>query len=172
MHGAIQLVLQVGVAGGQAFQVIVTVLLAFSGDESHFEADMRKINYMTDTQQQEYERMRSLLNDHHHVLYYVTEGDTPEAALTANEESLADSMSAAVTKKFSPLGACAAFSAAAVSTTCAVRMVLPTATNVSLPNAAPERTKLGTSRSSHRIVSAGLTMQAAAPPTATKNPAP
>ena len=69
--------------------IVVTVLLAFSGGESHFEADMRKINYMTDTQQQEYERMRGLLNDHHHVLYYVTEGDTPEAALTANEESLA-----------------------------------------------------------------------------------
>ena len=51
--------------------IVVTVLLAFSGDESHFEADMRKINYMTDTQQQEYERMRGLLNDHHHVLYFL-----------------------------------------------------------------------------------------------------
>ena len=68
--------------------LLLTVVLSFFAGDSAFEADMSRINYMTDAQRQDFARLRAMLSDNQHVLYYVTEGATPDAALETNEHSL------------------------------------------------------------------------------------
>ncbi|MDR2041215.1 MAG: 1-acyl-sn-glycerol-3-phosphate acyltransferase, partial [Tannerella sp.] len=66
--------------------LLLTLFFGFFSSGSRFETDMQRINYMTDSQQQEYQRMMNLLNKNHHILYFVTEGDDPEGALERNEQ--------------------------------------------------------------------------------------
>ena len=72
-----------------AIVLLLTLVLSFFAGDSSFEADMRNINYMTDAQKADFARLRAMMNDNRHVLYYVTEGATPDSALEANEHSLA-----------------------------------------------------------------------------------
>jgi len=69
--------------------VFLTILLSFFSDGSSFEADMARINYMTDAHRKDFAHLRAMLSENQHILYYVTEGATPDSALEANEQSLA-----------------------------------------------------------------------------------
>ena len=66
--------------------LLLTVVLAFFSKNSRFETTMQKINYMTDSQQKEYQRMMDLLNENQHVMYYVTQAEHLNDALEANEQ--------------------------------------------------------------------------------------
>ena len=55
--------------------LLLTLILAFFSKDTHFETNMQKINYMTATQQNEYQRMMDILNQNQHVMYYVTDGE-------------------------------------------------------------------------------------------------
>ena len=66
----------------------LTVFFGFFSGDSRFETDMRKINYMTSSQQRAFDKMTGLLHDHRHVMYYVTEGGSLEEALQAAERQL------------------------------------------------------------------------------------
>jgi 1-acyl-sn-glycerol-3-phosphate acyltransferase len=68
--------------------ILLTVFFSFFSGDSRFETDMRKINYMTVSQKKSFEKMMGLLNDNQHVMYYVTEGKDPGAALEANEKAM------------------------------------------------------------------------------------
>ena len=63
----------------------LTLILAFFSTDTRFETTMQKINYMTDSQQNEYQRMMELLNGNQHVMYYVTDGEQLNQALETNE---------------------------------------------------------------------------------------
>ncbi|MDR2920982.1 MAG: 1-acyl-sn-glycerol-3-phosphate acyltransferase [Tannerella sp.] len=65
--------------------LLLTLILSFFSGNSQFETNMQNINYMTDAQQKEYQRMMELLNQSQQVVYYVTEGKDMEQALEANE---------------------------------------------------------------------------------------
>ncbi|MDR3260644.1 MAG: 1-acyl-sn-glycerol-3-phosphate acyltransferase [Tannerella sp.] len=65
--------------------VLLTLFFSFFSGDARFETNMQKINYMTASQQKEYQRMMELLNTNRHILYYVTEGDDLNRALEANE---------------------------------------------------------------------------------------
>jgi len=65
--------------------LLLTVILAFFSRDSQFETNMQNINYMTDTQQNEYQYMTSLLNTNRHIIYYVTEQENLDRALETNE---------------------------------------------------------------------------------------
>ncbi|MDR1103370.1 MAG: 1-acyl-sn-glycerol-3-phosphate acyltransferase [Tannerella sp.] len=66
--------------------LLLTLFFGFFSSGSRFETDMQRINYMTDAQQKEYQRMMSLLNGNRHILYFVTEGDGLDDALERNEQ--------------------------------------------------------------------------------------
>ncbi|MDR0794887.1 MAG: 1-acyl-sn-glycerol-3-phosphate acyltransferase [Tannerella sp.] len=66
--------------------LLLTVVLGFFSPDTHFETNMQGINYMTDSQQKEYQRMMDILNKNQHVMYYVTEGENPNQALETNEQ--------------------------------------------------------------------------------------
>ncbi|MDR3194461.1 MAG: 1-acyl-sn-glycerol-3-phosphate acyltransferase [Tannerella sp.] len=66
--------------------LLLTVFFGFFSPGARLETDMQKINYMTGEQQEEYQRMMTLLNRSRHILYCVAEGDSLEQALEANEE--------------------------------------------------------------------------------------
>ncbi|MDR3268750.1 MAG: 1-acyl-sn-glycerol-3-phosphate acyltransferase [Tannerella sp.] len=66
--------------------LLLTVFFGFYSSGSRFETDMQKINYMSDSQKKEYQRMMELLNENRYILYYVTEGDDPDQALENNEK--------------------------------------------------------------------------------------
>lgn len=68
--------------------LLLTLVFSFFSSNSKFETNMQKINYMTDSQQKEYQRMMELLNQSRHVVYYVTEGKDLEQALEANETNM------------------------------------------------------------------------------------
>jgi 1-acyl-sn-glycerol-3-phosphate acyltransferase len=76
--------------------ILLTVFFGFFAGDSRFETDMRKINYMTPSQQESFGKMMGLLNKNQHVVYFVAEGKEPEDALVVNEkyapllQSLAD----------------------------------------------------------------------------------
>ena len=65
--------------------LLLTLILGFFSKDTHFETNMQKINYMTDLQQKEYQRMMELLNRNQHVMYYVTDGEQLNQALEENE---------------------------------------------------------------------------------------
>jgi 1-acyl-sn-glycerol-3-phosphate acyltransferase len=67
--------------------ILLTVFFSFFSGDSRFEADMRKINYMTASQKESFDKMMGLLNGDRHVMYYVTEGRDLEEALEANEKN-------------------------------------------------------------------------------------
>ena len=66
--------------------LLLTVILAFFSKDSRFETNMQNINYMTDAQQKEYQRMTELLNRNQHIMYYVTEQEYLNSALETNEQ--------------------------------------------------------------------------------------
>jgi 1-acyl-sn-glycerol-3-phosphate acyltransferase len=68
--------------------LLLSVFFSFFSGGSRFETNMQKINYMTGEQQQEYQRMMTLLNQSRHTLYYVTEGEELEQTLEHNEALL------------------------------------------------------------------------------------
>ena len=70
------------------FVVLLTVVLSFFSGDSRFETDMQKINYMTSSQKESFEKMMGLMNKNQHVMYYVTEGENMESALEANEKNM------------------------------------------------------------------------------------
>ena len=72
-----------------AVVILLTIVLSFFAGDSSFEADMHSINYMTPEHRADFARLRAMMNDNRHVLYYVTEGATTDAALEANERSIA-----------------------------------------------------------------------------------
>jgi 1-acyl-sn-glycerol-3-phosphate acyltransferase len=65
--------------------LVLTLFFGFFSSGARFETNMQNINYMTDAQQKEYQRMMELLNANRHVLYCTTEGETLDQALQANE---------------------------------------------------------------------------------------
>ena len=65
--------------------LLLTLFFCFFSGNTKFETNMQKINYMTDSQQKEYQRMMELLNKNQHIIYYVTEGEGLNEALEANE---------------------------------------------------------------------------------------
>lgn len=65
--------------------LLLTLFFGFFSSGSRFETDMQRINYMTDSQQKEYQRMMNLLNRNQHILYFVTEGEDLDGALERNE---------------------------------------------------------------------------------------
>ena len=67
--------------------VVLTVVLSFFSGDSRFETDMQKINYMTTSQKEAFNKMMGLMNKNQHVMYYVTEGESLPAALEANERN-------------------------------------------------------------------------------------
>ncbi|MDR1675852.1 MAG: 1-acyl-sn-glycerol-3-phosphate acyltransferase [Tannerella sp.] len=66
--------------------LLLTLFFGFFSSGSRFETDMQRINYMTDSQQKEYQRMMNLLNKNRHILYFVAEGDDLDGALERNEQ--------------------------------------------------------------------------------------
>ena len=66
--------------------LLLTVLFCFFSTNSRFETNMQNINYMTDTQQKEYQRMMELLNKNQYVMYFVTEQEELNQALETNEQ--------------------------------------------------------------------------------------
>jgi 1-acyl-sn-glycerol-3-phosphate acyltransferase len=68
--------------------VLLTIFFGFFSGDTRFETNMQKINYMTDSQKVSFEKMMNLLNDSHHIMYYVTEGKDLETALVANENQM------------------------------------------------------------------------------------
>jgi 1-acyl-sn-glycerol-3-phosphate acyltransferase len=68
--------------------ILLTVFFSFFSGDSRFETDMRKINYMTASQRNAFDKMTGLLNGNQHVMYYVTEGRNLEEALEANERNM------------------------------------------------------------------------------------
>jgi 1-acyl-sn-glycerol-3-phosphate acyltransferase len=68
--------------------VALTVFFAFFRGDSLFEMDMQKINYMTDSQKNAFQKMMGVLNDNKHVIYYISEGKTLDEALEINEAAM------------------------------------------------------------------------------------
>jgi 1-acyl-sn-glycerol-3-phosphate acyltransferase len=68
--------------------LLLTVVLGFFSTHTHFETNMQNINYMTDSQQEEYRRMMDLLNENRHVMYFVSEGENLNRALETNESMI------------------------------------------------------------------------------------
>lgn len=68
--------------------VLITVVLSCFHNADLFNADMQSINYMTPVQRQRMKKMLELTQGSQHVMYYVSEGATPEEALQHYEASL------------------------------------------------------------------------------------
>ena len=68
--------------------ILLTLFFSFFSGDSRFETDMQKINYMTSSQKQAFDKMMGLLNKNQHVMYFVTEGDDLESALEASEREM------------------------------------------------------------------------------------
>ena len=68
--------------------LLLTLFFGFFSGDTHFETNMQKINYMTDSQKKSFEKMMNLLNNNQHVMYYVTESNDLESALEANENQI------------------------------------------------------------------------------------
>jgi 1-acyl-sn-glycerol-3-phosphate acyltransferase len=66
--------------------LLLTVILAFFSNDTRFETNMQNINYMSETQQKEYQRMMEILNKNQHIMYYVTGQDNLNRALETNEQ--------------------------------------------------------------------------------------
>ena len=68
--------------------VVLTIFFGFFSGDTRFETNMQKINYMSESQKESFEKMMGLLNDNLHVMYYVSEGSDLESALEANEKNM------------------------------------------------------------------------------------
>ncbi|MDR0713977.1 MAG: MMPL family transporter [Bacteroidales bacterium] len=67
--------------------LLLSVVFAFLSLDTQFETDMQAINYMTDTQQADFREMVATLNNDGETVYFVSEGATPDEALTAYEQA-------------------------------------------------------------------------------------
>ncbi|MDR1667217.1 MAG: 1-acyl-sn-glycerol-3-phosphate acyltransferase [Bacteroidales bacterium] len=67
--------------------VLLSVVFGFLSLNTHFETNMQTINYMTDAQRAEFEETIASLNNGGETVYFVSEGATPDEALTAYEQA-------------------------------------------------------------------------------------
>ena len=68
--------------------VLLTVFFSFFSGDTRFETNMQKINYMSESQKESFDKMMGLLNKNQHVMYYVTEGSDLTSALEVNERNM------------------------------------------------------------------------------------
>jgi len=87
--------------------IVLSVVLCILSFNTKFDADMNKINYMTEAQKVDLKKFISTIEQGQHTIYYVSEGKNLDEALTAYEASKAtlDSLLATGTlSKVSGLG--------------------------------------------------------------------
>ena len=68
--------------------VLLTVFFSFFSGDTRFETEMQKINYMSESQKESFNKMMGLLNKNQHLMFYVTEGPDLASALETNEKNM------------------------------------------------------------------------------------
>ena len=65
--------------------IVLTVVFCIFSFHTKFDANMQTINYMTETQKQDFKKMIALLEQGQKTIYYVSEGENLDEALAAYE---------------------------------------------------------------------------------------
>jgi len=68
--------------------ILLTFVFSFFSGDTRFETNMQKINYMTGSHKEAYEKMMGLLNNNQHIMYYITEGQDLETVLEKSENQM------------------------------------------------------------------------------------